>query len=60
MQPKQTYMKCRRGSDPATSGTSCPSLEADILPNQNPHSVSFKCKKCGYIWAVTTGGVVNF
>ncbi len=51
-------VKCRRGSDPSTGGQSCDSLQAEKLTNVSS-SVTFKCKKCNYVWTIQTGGFIN-
>jgi hypothetical protein len=56
---KEVFMPCKRGSDKFTNGQHCDSKVAFKMQIQNPHSPTFKCVKCGYVWSVGVGGSVN-
>lgn len=62
--PKEKHpevnMACRRGSDLRTSGQ-CDSVRAIIMSAPNTQGVrQYRCVKCNYTWAVSTGGACNF
>lgn len=50
------FAKCKRGNDPLTMGTHCPSTMAEKLSPDASQSVSFRCLQCKYVWTVAIGG----
>lgn len=63
---KEVLIACRRNaaSDPGRMAQSsadlpshhCDSKTAYLLPSATPTYVSYRCKKCGYVWTVSLGG----
>lgn len=53
----EVMVKCKRGSDRLTEGQTCDGKMAERLSGPGSHVVSFKCKKCGYMWSVPLGGM---
>jgi hypothetical protein len=52
-------MKCRRGSDKATTGQNCDGMLAEKLMEDGNRNAAFRCVKCKFRWNVPVGGVVN-
>ena len=58
-EPVKIFAKCRRGSDQATKGQSCKSLDAIRISKEGSASVMFRCSKCSFVWVVPVGGAIN-
>ena len=52
-------MKCRRGKDVATQGSSCVSMEAELAPESTSNLRVYVCTKCKYKWSVAVGGNID-
>lgn len=51
--------KCRRGSDPMTAGSSCPSMRAYRTSSDGSAVVTLRCVKCSHVWSTPVGGSFN-
>lgn len=66
---KEVLIACRRNSstDPGSIGQSsadhprhhCDSKTAYLMPTANSTYLSYKCKKCGYVWVTSIGGMAT-
>lgn len=53
------FVRCTKGSDPATKGQVCNGRQAYKLSPDGHNSPMYKCVKCSHVFSVGLGGSFN-
>jgi hypothetical protein len=53
------FVRCTKGSDPATKGQTCNGRQAYKLSPDGHRSPMYKCTKCSHVFSVGLGGSFN-